>query len=53
MWSTPRLDTALFAIATAAKAARLTSALEDTLSERLLLTLAKHARAGGSTTTRR
>lgn len=53
MWSTPRLDTALSAIATAAKAARLTSALEDTLSERLLLTLAKHARAGGSSATRR
>ena len=53
MWSTPRLDMALSAIATAAKAARLTSALEDTLSERLLLTLAKHARAGGSGTTRR
>ena len=42
---TPRLDQALSAIATAAKAARLTSALEDTLSERLLLTLAGKARA--------
>lgn len=46
LWSTPRLDTALAAIAAAAKAARLMSALEDTLTERLLLTLAKHAREG-------
>lgn len=46
MWSTPRLDTALSTIASAAKAVRLTSALEDTMTERLLLTLAKQAREG-------
>ena len=45
-WSAPRLDAALAAIASTAKAARLTSALEDTLTERLLLTLAKNARDG-------
>lgn len=43
-WSTPRLDQALAAIATTAKTARLTSSLEDTLAERLLITLAKLAR---------
>lgn len=46
-WSTPRLDQALTAIATAAKSARLTSALEDTLAERLLITVAKLARDTG------
>lgn len=46
MWSTSRLDAALAAVAAAAKAARLTSTLEDTLTERLLLTIAKLAREG-------
>lgn len=53
LWSTPRLDAALSAIALAAKAARLTSALEDTLTERMLLTLAKHAREGSRDAARR
>jgi DNA polymerase-3 subunit delta len=52
-WSTPRLDQALVAIAAIAKSARLTSALEDTLAERLLLTVAKLSRDTGSHTTPR
>jgi DNA polymerase-3 subunit delta len=52
-WTTPRLDQALAAIAVAAKSARLTGALEDTLAERLLLTLAKLARGGARSAARR
>jgi len=40
MWSTPRLSEALARISTAAKSARLSSALEDALCERLVIGLA-------------
>lgn len=43
-WNAPKLDAALARIAEAAKAARLNSALEGTLSERLLLALGTMAR---------
>lgn len=46
IWSTARLTDALQRISTAAKAARLTSALEDALSERLAIGLAMMARDG-------
>lgn len=49
-WSSDRLSRALSGISRAAKAARLTSALEEPLAERLLMDLAKLARsqdAGG------
>jgi DNA polymerase-3 subunit delta len=46
-WSADRLVRALSGIARAAKTARLTSTLEESLAERLLMDLAKLARAGG------
>lgn len=46
LWSSDRLARALTGIATAARAARLTSALEEPLAERLLLDLARLAKAG-------
>ena len=46
MWTTARLTDALQRISTAAKAARLTSALEEPLSERLAMGLAMLAREG-------
>lgn len=46
MWTTARLTDALQRISTAAKAARLTSALEEPLSERLAMGLAMLARDG-------
>jgi DNA polymerase-3 subunit delta len=47
MWTMPRLADALGRIATAAKAARLNSALEESLSERLVLSLGLMVRDGG------
>lgn len=46
LWTTDRLTEALRRISTAAKAARLSSALEEPLTERLLLGLAMMARDG-------
>lgn len=46
-WSGPRLATALSDISSAVKASRQTGALDDTLTERLLLRLAFLARAKG------
>ena len=46
LWSTARLTDALGRISAAAKAARLTSALEEALSERLAIGLAMMARDG-------
>lgn len=43
-WRAEALDAALAGIATAARAARMTSALEDLLAERLVLTLSRLAR---------
>jgi DNA polymerase-3 subunit delta len=43
-WRVEALDAALAGIATAARAARMTSALEDLLAERLVLTLSRLAR---------
>lgn len=47
LWTGDRLARALTGIARTAKTARLTSALEQPLTERLLMDLAKLARAGG------
>jgi DNA polymerase-3 subunit delta len=44
MWSTPRLAQALARANQAAKAARLTSSLEDAITEELLIALAGAAR---------
>jgi DNA polymerase-3 subunit delta len=44
MWPAAQLNAAQAAITTAVKASRLTGALEDTLTERLLLTIAKLSR---------
>ncbi len=52
-WTGERLLRALHGIAVAAKSARLNSALEDALAERLLLDLARLARAGQSASARR
>lgn len=46
-WSGERLTRALNGIATAAKTARVASSLEEPLAERLLIDLARLARAGG------
>ncbi|HRN88979.1 DNA polymerase III subunit delta [Hyphomicrobium sp.] len=46
LWTSARLTDALARISTAAKAARLTSALEEALSERLAIGLAMMAREG-------
>ena len=46
-WTSPALARALETIATAAKSARLAGPLEDVLTERLLLTLARMARDAG------
>lgn len=43
-WSGPRLQLAMSEIATTAKSARLTSALDETLAERMLLRIARMAR---------
>lgn len=43
-WTIPALDRAIAATADALKSARLNSVLEDVLAERLLLSLASHAR---------
>jgi DNA polymerase-3 subunit delta len=45
-WTSERLAEALRRIAVAAKAARLSSSLEEALTERLLLSLAMMARSG-------
>lgn len=45
-WTLPRLNRALAVVATAARDARLSSTLEDTIAERLLLEVATLARAG-------
>lgn len=47
MWPAAQLHAAQAAIATTVKATRQTGALEETLTERLLLTLCKLAREGG------
>ena len=52
-WNGDRLLRALHGIAVAAKAARLNSALDQALAERLLLDLARLARAGQTTPVRR
>jgi hypothetical protein len=48
MWTTARLGEALARTAAAAKAARLASALEETIAEELLLGLAAAARPGNA-----
>jgi DNA polymerase III subunit delta len=50
IWTADRLNLALGRISAAAKAARISSALEDTLAERLMLGLAELARAGAART---
>ncbi len=52
-WTRPGLDAALKRIAEAAKSARLTSSLEETLGERLILALAALAAPGGAAARRR
>jgi DNA polymerase-3 subunit delta len=52
-WSRAQLDQALKRIADTAKAARLTSALEDVLTERLILSLSLMASAATTVTMRR
>lgn len=52
-WSKTSLDAALTRIAEAAKAARLSSAMEDTLAERLVLALAAMAAQGSASAARR
>lgn len=48
-WTAHRLDAALQTVAATARASRQTGALEDVLTERMLLTLARDARAGART----
>jgi DNA polymerase-3 subunit delta len=47
-WTRPQLDQALRRIAEAAKAARLSSVIEDILAERLILSLSLMATAASS-----
>ena len=53
MWPRPQLDRALGRIAETAKSARLSSALEDAIAERLILALAALATSGSAAAGRR